>query len=253
MDYRTSGAIYNYAHSTVALDGGTLYSNSARLGGGLFNGGTATLNNVTLTGNPAARDGGGIYNLDGTATLTNTTLSGNSVAQDGGGIYTFAGTVALTNVTLSGNSAAHDGGGIYNDAGMTTLTNVTLTGNSAAHDGGGIYHYSAYGQTLSLKNTIVANSPSGWNCYTTSNGLVAANDSNLSSDASFCPAHYSQSLLLGPLANNGGPTLTHMPQPGSPAIDHGLGCPATDQRGAARPVDPTCDIGAVEAEARVQP
>jgi hypothetical protein len=52
--------------------------------------------------------------------------------------------------------------------------------------------------------------------------------------------------LLGPLANNGGPTLTHMPQAGSPAIDQGSGCPAIDQRGAARPVGPACDIGAVE-------
>lgn len=61
--------------------------------------------------------------------------------------------------------------------------------------------------------------------------------------------------MLGPLANNGGPTPTHMPQSGSPAIDFvGGGCPppATDQRGAARPVDGDnnstvwCDAGAVE-------
>lgn len=60
------------------------------------------------------------------------------------------------------------------------------------------------------------------------------------------------------LADNGGLTLTYDLAPGSPAIDRGqdagaIGpCPATDQRGAARPFDgdgngvPTCDAGAVE-------
>jgi len=61
-------------------------------------------------------------------------------------------------------------------------------------------------------------------------------------------------LNLGTLANNGGPTQTMMPQPGSPAIN-AIACtggPATDQRGYMRP-DPgstsatPCDIGAVEA------
>jgi hypothetical protein len=60
--------------------------------------------------------------------------------------------------------------------------------------------------------------------------------------------------LLGALANNGGPTMTHLPGAGSPAIDGGVatGCPAADQRGVARPQDGNndstvaCDSGAVE-------
>ena len=52
--------------------------------------------------------------------------------------------------------------------------------------------------------------------------------------------------LLGPLADNGGPTLTHALLAGSPAIDAaGAGaCPVTDQRGVAR--DAACDVGAFE-------
>src|SRR5438045_8503037 len=52
--------------------------------------------------------------------------------------------------------------------------------------------------------------------------------------------------LLGPLADNGGPTRTHALLPGSPAINAGnsSGAPATDQRGAGR-VGPV-DIGAYE-------
>ena len=59
---------------------------------------------------------------------------------------------------------------------------------------------------------------------------------------------------LGPLADNGGPTMTHALLPGSPAIDAGRnsGAPMTDQRGLPRPQDANgdgwavVDIGAYE-------
>jgi len=54
---------------------------------------------------------------------------------------------------------------------------------------------------------------------------------------------------LGPLADNGGPTLTHALLPGSPAINHipAGDCVVTrDQRGAFRPQGAGCDIGAYE-------
>jgi CSLREA domain-containing protein len=54
--------------------------------------------------------------------------------------------------------------------------------------------------------------------------------------------------LLGPLMDNGGPTLSLMPLPTSPAIDavQGGGCLPSDQRGVPRPQGAACDIGAVE-------
>ena len=50
------------------------------------------------------------------------------------------------------------------------------------------------------------------------------------------------------LQDNGGATLTHGLYPSSPAIDAGdpNACPATDQRGVARPQGAACDIGAYE-------
>jgi hypothetical protein len=53
---------------------------------------------------------------------------------------------------------------------------------------------------------------------------------------------------LGPLADNGGPTLTHLPPVDSPALDAAgtAGCPDADQRGVTRPQGPACEIGAVE-------
>jgi hypothetical protein len=62
--------------------------------------------------------------------------------------------------------------------------------------------------------------------------------------------------MLGPLADNGGPTDTHALLPGSPAIDAGSpGCPppAADQRGVARPQGGTCEIGAFELEIEIIP
>jgi hypothetical protein len=55
---------------------------------------------------------------------------------------------------------------------------------------------------------------------------------------------------LGPLLNNGGPTMTHLPESGSPLIDGGqcIASITTDQRGVARPQGTACDIGAVEVQ-----
>jgi len=57
--------------------------------------------------------------------------------------------------------------------------------------------------------------------------------------------------ILAPLADNGGPTDTHALIKGSPGVDAApvdSDCPATDQRGIARPQGGGCDIGAFELE-----
>ena len=59
---------------------------------------------------------------------------------------------------------------------------------------------------------------------------------------------------MGPLADNGGPTLTHLPQSGSSAIDIGGTCGPEDQRSFDAPQDgdasggAECDAGAVERQ-----
>ncbi len=65
--------------------------------------------------------------------------------------------------------------------------------------------------------------------------------------------HFSvASFGLGALANNGGPTLTRLPEDSSPAHNDGdaaiVGAPSADQRGLTRIVQ-TIDIGAVEIQA----
>lgn len=92
-------------------------------------GASVTINKLTMTGGncnsvcPVGNSGGGIYN-SGTLTLTNSTVSGNLASAGGGGIYN-DGTLTLTNSTLSGNLASAGGGGILN-YGTLTLSNSTL-------------------------------------------------------------------------------------------------------------------------------
>ena len=53
------------------------------------------------------------------------------------------------------------------------------------------------------------------------------------------------SALIGPLADNGGPTKTIKLLTLSPALGYALDCPKTDQRGVNRPNN-GCDSGAFE-------
>jgi hypothetical protein len=98
--------------------------------------------------------------------------------------------------------------------------------------------------TTTLRNSIVAgNDPHA--CVA---GLTDGGHNVSFGDASCPGANVDPSL--GPLVDNGGPTLTFRPQSGSPVIDAvpvpGAGCTPTDQRGAARPGGGSCDIGAYE-------
>jgi len=243
-EFGGGGGIRN-SGGTATLTNSTVNGNTADFGGGIFNLDTATLTNVTVSGNTATNCGGGIHNEGGTATLANVTVSGNAAIQRGGGICNYLATATLINSTVSGNTAINEGGGIYNSGPATlTLTNGTVAGNGAGL-GGGIYN--GIGDVY-LTNTIVADSLSGGGC--SGPGLITSQGHNLASDGS-CGLTGTGDLpnadpVLGPLANNGGPTKTHALLPGSPAIDAGAACPATDQRGVTRPQGGACDIGAYE-------
>jgi CSLREA domain-containing protein len=202
--------------------------------------------------------GGGMQIVASTvATLTNVTVSGNTAKSDGGGMYLDpydGGSVTLTNVTVSGNSSDTYGGGIahYDDA--VSLNNVTITGNRATNStpgfgkGGGIYSDG----TFAARNTIIAGNTANQgapDCWMVD--PAASGGHNLVRDTADCPGFTGPGdltgvdPLLGSLADNGGPTQTHALLPGSPAIDAGgTDCTASDQRGVPR--TGTCDMGAYE-------
>jgi hypothetical protein len=241
-------------------------------GGGIYNEGRLTLTNTTLFGNTSSMSGGGLFNYQEefhpedpyktVVTLTNSTVSGNTVSfgfeGGGGGIWT-RGALILTNCTVSGNTggAAISGG---SGLGLSTLINSTVSGNTGAGLSGGFEL---------ISTTISGNSISGSGTSTNSlidaectGGSVTSQGGNIESPGNTCGLNpsidqvnvHTEDVALGPLKNNGGPTLTRVPA-GPAALDKirvedcvdADGLPLlTDQRGVERPQGSSCDVGAVE-------
>lgn len=275
------GGMFNAGQTTVSNS--TLSGNSANLsGGGIDNNGSLTVTNTLLGGNKAyvsgggltneslatvsdstlsgnwAPDGGGIFNYAQTLTLRSSTLSDNEATQ-GGGIYTTNNADAIvSNATLSGNLALN-GGGIFNQ-GDTTLANVTL--NNRALLTGTAHNLYLFAGVLTLTHTIVNFDVAyGANCIGADTPKKVSGGHNLASDA-FCSLAATGDqqgalvpILLGSLANHGGPTQTHLPRLGSAALNTGDNAVCAsppvnnlDQRGVLRPQGAVCDIGAVERQ-----
>ena len=219
--------------------------------------GNLTASGITIRNGRTPQSGAGIRN-EGNLNLSSATLTGNvSTASFGGGIANAStGTLVLTNVTISGNRAENDSGGVdQGPDGRATLNNVTITGNTADTDanGGGGGGLMAKG-TIKLRNTIIADnkdfSAPGRGTSPNCGGHPISQGNNLIADRTGCdfaPRGGDQldvNPLLGPLANNGGSTLTHALLVGSPAINAGaVGVTPVDQRGVPRR---TPDIGAYE-------
>lgn len=205
---------------------------------------TLTLNRVTIA-EGAADFGGAIQNF-GTTTVTHSTISGNTAMFNGGGIANY-GSLTLYNSTVSGNSA-FQGGGVAAQSGNTMIVSTTVTNNTTLAPGGGVFVDTP--AQLVLHNAIVGgNLPvAGLDLFTLSGANVANYSLIQSSNISLMgTGNISGSPNLGPLADNGGPTLTHLPHPGSPVIDAGdtMSTRATDQRMFAGVVG-VIDMGSVE-------
>ena len=248
-----SGAgIYNSGSGTLTLSSSTVARNDTRsAGGGIQNSGTLTATDSTISGNTARSDGGGIGNSgSATATLNSSTVSGNAGGQGGGINNKLGGTVTLVNSTVSENATNDRGGGIYNE-GTFVLTNVTLSGNTSTNLNPGIDHVRV-GELMTFTNTLIDGDCAG-------NGDFESKGGNLESPGNTCgfddstdqTSVFAVQLDLGPLQNNGGPTLTQAPAVGSFAIDaisQGVCVVLVDQRGEPRPGGTMCDVGAFERQ-----
>lgn len=248
LDYRVRidggglGRIFEVAGGvTLSLDHLALFNGNAHTGGCVFNnGGTLLVNRCTFFQSSAVNLGGAIYNL-GAATVQNSTFFSNT-ANLGGAICS-SGSLSVDQSTFFSNTAEVYGGGITIMSGSAVLRHVTVSRNEA-QEGGGIKNFAS----LTADNTIVAG-----------NTVITA-DPEISGAFSGANNLTSGDPLLALLGDYGGPTLTMLPLPGSPAIDAAGPTPFSfDQRGEhrdpvpggpagfVRTVGPAPDIGAVES------
>ena len=244
------GGMHNFDSSPKVTDC-TFSYNKAHAGGGMYSGlGSPMVVRCTFTGNEAAA-GGGMQNGGSLPTTVSDCTFSDNVASYYGGAMSNAGARPMTVIdcTFSGNSAVL-GGGMYNyNHCNPTVVSCTFFGNEASK-GGGIFDsftVSAIGNTI-----LAGNSPDDCALPVTSLGYNL--ESGTSCGCTQPTDQQSADPLLGPLADNGGPTLTHALLPGSPALDEipppYNGALPTDQRGFARPYPAGgfADIGAVEMQ-----
>jgi len=240
-------------------------------GGGILNEGSDTsranlaITDCTIERN-VAPEGGGIWNsaVGGTTYvgITNSTISGNAAfcppeyeecfgSETGGAIFNSAspnsfayrgtGTVYVVNSTLADNTSAGNGSGIYVE-GTPGAAKVVIASSifAAGKSNGPMFRIVGWGSAISLGYNV---------CSDAGSGLLTDTTDRINTDA-----------RLGQLQDNGGPTFTHAPLPGSPAVDNGRNFSGStnDQRGFARTVNiagiPNAaggdgtDIGAVESQ-----
>ena len=241
--------------NTMATDAGDFWQG----GGGIYNGSGATLNLVdsTVSDNTARWSGGGVYSFfNTTTTIVRSTISGNVSNDVGGGIRSL-GNMTITNSTISGNRATGwHGGAIFHTDGNMAISSSTIANNIGpdwAPSAIFIGSFSAAVPTLSLSATVVTGNHWYACDHWTGGNVLTSGGHNVVQDDTCNPVGSDVIIgdaQIGPLGDNGGPTPTHALLPGSPAIDAAddAACPATDQRGVARPQGAHCDVGSFESQ-----
>lgn len=271
------GAVWTAVGSTNTISKSNFNGNHASSGAGIENFGGIQILLTTLSNNIAVNDGGGIWQA-GSMSLEKSTVSGNQ-ATTGAGMADYGDSTFVDQSTFSGNQASGNGGGIYSTT-NTGIQNSTFSGNSAGagFGGGALYesgasasfqystianNHASFGAGVNadsgapnsyiyFSSTVLSNNTGG-NC---AGSTISSNGRNLSSD-NYCGAAFTstgdrnnKNAMLGALANNGGPTLTHLPLPGSPLINKGYtdNHVQVDQRNLPRPAGGKSDIGSVEVQ-----
>lgn len=248
------------------IGGNVLTGGATATGGGVFSqDGALEITRSTISGNRAG-DAGGLY-VVGSPTTTSLLLEeslivGNTATEDAGGIFVAGVEANIVNSTIAQNVAvAGSAGGVWVREGVgnprtTHVIHSTIVGNSAGTRGGGIDN--SFG-SLRLQHSIVSQneSPVGPDVR----GTLLSDGFNLVRNQSGSSGYVASDLpsglfpLVGPLALNGGPTRTMLPQASSPVIDAVPGplCRSftVDQRGFFRAG--ACDIGAADSGATQVP
>jgi CSLREA domain-containing protein len=202
--------------SALSISASTLAGNQAqRNGGALLAGGTVDLRNVTVSGNDAGGNGGGVHLMSSAhATVRNLTVAGNRAGTAGGGLFAeltafigtapaLSNTIVATNISPTGPDCAGD-----------VDTSYSLFGNAAGCNGPSAANHDLLGVDPKLDPLQNAGGPTPVR-----------------------PLHQGPVIGNSPALDAGDPAA-----PGSTARS----CEPTDQRGAHRSAGGRCDIGAYE-------
>lgn len=254
-------------------------------GGAIWASYGAYLDHTTVRGSSAGNDGGGVYVSDGGFGAASSVFEDNTAGGTGGGAYAYDWATSDSS-TWSGNEA-YNGGGIFSDNvyNSTWIEDSTFVGNVASNVGGAVFvlqgwaqasnsvfnaneatvvgaHIFAWEESIETYATVFRGAVGSDGCYADfgvwSLGYNFDDDGTCTEgwDGYGDFGDLGEDPMLGPLADNGGPTPTHHPLPGSPLIDAipwsvCVDYSATeDQRGVDRAgaggTDMGCDIGSVE-------
>jgi hypothetical protein len=172
---QAAGGIANDIDGVLTLIGSTVSDNTSTnqlggQGGGLFNLGTASLIDTTVSGNSAPLQGSGIENR-GQLRVINSRITNNTTAQGlGGGLEnhsivdlpTATVTVKLNRSAVTHKAAGGPIGGlggriVIANAGSLTLRSSPVTANTASTGGGGIYVFT--GSASLHKSPVRGNQP----------------------------------------------------------------------------------------------
>ncbi len=228
---------------TVFMSGLTVANGKTGFGGGIANFGGLTLLQCTVRDNTATSNAGGIQS-NGILTVVASTISGNTATFAGGLMNYQPGIATVTNSTISGNTATASFGGVENInfggiAPVMTLLNTTIVNNHGGVAGGVATIDQGGLATTTFENSIIANNTLPNFGAVGANAVMTSGSGNvISDDGSGFAYEYDLSNtqpMLSILGYFGGPTQTHIPLPGSPAIgiDY-FDLPSTDQRGMPR-------------------
>jgi predicted outer membrane repeat protein len=250
------GAVCFQSSGTLLIERSTFAGNHVigeEQGGAVAieNSSQATINASTFNGNVSGGEGGALGVRGANLTLQNSTIYGNTAGGQGGGIWfngngEQTGTLTLRNDTIAKNKATGGpGGGVLNEGGTVNVLNTIIDGNqdfensalvandisSGESEGGAVWNVQ-----YSLIHVVPPNTINGTNVHNIF-GFAAG---------------------LGPLQNNGGPTMTCAITTASKAYRAGsvslIATLTTDQRGPGffRVVSGFVDMGAFEVQAAVR-
>lgn len=207
---------------------------------GIFSETFGTANVVVERSTVSGNDDGGVWfylYAQSSASVVNSTISGNLPGAEGWGLWAGSGTsdssFRLLHSTVTNNSGLVAAG--FEDI-PVFISHSIIAGNTNDPAYGDLWVDSSVGTDVEVEWSLI--------------GALVDDSSGASYTEIAGVTTGVTDPGLEPLADNGGPTLTHLITMASPAYNAGdpaiTGQPALDQRGGARIVGAAIDLGAVE-------